>query len=645
LPAAANEAKRTAGRFCIRSTSSCVIPGHHPGIVWARFARLLEAESSFDEALREEEGDLPREFGAYTLVRELGRGATGVVYEARRGGRTVALKVLRQGFDAPDAVARFRREAEACARIRHDHVVEVYEAGEAEGRPFYAMTFLDGRSLSALARSGALPAPRELARRVATIADALHAIHGAGVVHRDVKPGNIMADSRGRMVLADFGLARSAGAATLTKSGEALGTPLFMSPEQLLGDRARIDGRTDVYGLGATLYELLAGRPLFGATDWPELVRAILEERPQPLHEAAPGVPVELSRVVMKALEKQPEDRYPTAAAMRDDLLAFAEGRAVTGRPVSSARRRLRRLRRRWRPLAIAAATLLVASYLFLTWKATLRVKTYPVAEAFLDGRSVGTTPIAVKVRPGRHRLVLRSAGFDDYVWEEKLVWGSTATVDLTLRANPDDPDARAILAEKYGVHLVALGAIPRTRGGGGEDWVEPLYPRGKVRPEDVTDLRIDIGPEWEAKGKLEVRAGGKALYSADFGPKNLSTVMPVPEAAMAALKPGDEFEWGFYPEKGEPKVATCELVADSGRATEMERDLADQRQDPSVIAILRANALLEEGLHLAAYREASRLVEAGSRNDAVLAVMRHALEGMKLEDTPLWQDFLTLPG
>ncbi|MCK6459739.1 MAG: serine/threonine protein kinase, partial [Planctomycetes bacterium] len=323
------------------------------GASFERLARLLEAESSFDEALKEEEGDLPRPFGSYTLLREIGRGAAGIVYEARRGDRTVALKVLRQGFDeSPDAVARFRREAGACARVRHDHIVEILDAGEAEGRPYYAMTLHEGRSLSALARSDALPEPLELARRLAKVADALHTIHSEGIVHRDVKPANIMADAKGRMVLADFGLARSAGAATLTRTGEALGTPLFMSPEQLLGDRARVDGRTDVYGLGATLYDLLAGRPLFDARDWPELVRAILEERPKPLHEVAPGIPVELSRIVMKALEKQPEDRYADAAAMRDDLLAFADGRAVAGRPVSGMRLRLRRLRGSWRPLA-----------------------------------------------------------------------------------------------------------------------------------------------------------------------------------------------------------------------------------------------------------------------------------------------------
>ena len=610
------------------------------GAVWARFAHLIEAEASFDEALREEEGDLPRAFGPYTLVRELGRGAAGVVYEARRGGRTVALKVLRQGFDAsPDAITRFRREAEACARVRHDHVVEVYEAGEEEGRPYYAMTFLDGRSLSAIARSGGLPEPRELARRVAKVADALHAIHQEGIVHRDVKPGNIMADSQGRMVLADFGLARSVGAATLTKTGEALGTPLFMSPEQLLGDRGKIDGRSDVYGLGATLYELLAGRPLFTATDWPELVRAILDQRPKPLHEIAPAVSQELSRIVMKSLEKQPGDRYANAAAMRDDLMAFADGRAVSGRPVSATRRRLRRLRRRWKPIAIAAAALLGASYFFFTWKAVLTVNTYPVAQAFLNDLSLGMTPLEVRVRPGRHKLVLRSEGFKDYEKDLDLVWGSTAIIDRILIADPNDPHAREVLARRFDLPNVTLGDIPRSRGGGPDDWIEPLYPRDDVRAGDLTDLRIDIGTAWNAKGKLEIRAGEKVLYSADFNPAKLSTVAPLPEAAKAALKPGDEFEWGFYPEKGAPKIAKCKLVGDPPALEKMDRDLAEQ--DPSVRGLLHAAGLLKEGLFLAAYREASRLAEAGKADGQVLAVMRYALEGMMLEDTPLWDDLL----
>jgi predicted Ser/Thr protein kinase len=614
------------------------------GAAFESFAGLIEAESSFDVALKEEEGDLPRAFGAYTLLRELGRGATGIVYEATRGGQTFALKVLRQGFDeSPEALARFRREAEACARIRHEHVVEIHEAGEAEGRPFYAMTFLDGRSLSALARSGALPEPKELARRMAKVADALHAIHKAGVVHRDVKPGNIMADSGGRMVLADFGLAKSAGAATLTRTGEALGTPLFMSPEQLLGDRGLVDGRSDVYGLGATLYELLARRPLFRAVEWPELVRAILDERPAPLHEVAPGVPAELSRVVMKALEKRREDRYADAAAMRDDLLAFAEGRSVAGRPVSEARLHLRRLRGRWRPLVAAVVTLAAASYLFLTWNATLRVTTYPIAEAFLDDESLGRTPLVVKVRPGKHKLLLKSPGFEDYVWEEKLVWGSTATIDNTLRARPDDPSALAMLAERYGLRTVALEAVPRTRGAGDDDWIEPISPRGNVRREDVDALCIDVGVAWDAEGRLEVRRGSEVLYSEDFAPLALSTIKLLPELA-AALRPGDEFEWGFYPEQGEPKVVRCTLVAVPPGIERMEQELADQ--DPAVRGHLRALAFLKEGLFLAALDEARRLLQFDRPDPRVLAVIQQALLGAGLEKTPYahtWDELVDL--
>jgi hypothetical protein len=607
------------------------------GAAFESLAGLIEAESSFDAALKEEEGDLPRPFGAYTLLHELGRGATGIVYEARKGDRTFAIKVLRQGFDeSPQAIARFRREAEACARIHHEHVVEIHDAGEAEGRPFYAMTFLEGRSLSALARSDALPEPKELARRVAKIADALHAIHKAGVVHRDVKPGNIMADSQGRMVLADFGLARSAGAATLTRTGEALGTPLFMSPEQLLGDRARLDGRSDVYGLGATLYELLARRPLFDAVEWPELVRAILDERPRPLHEVAPGVPVELSRVVMKALEKRPEDRYPDAAAMRDDLLAFAEGRSVAGRPVSEARLQLRRLRGRWRPLVIAAAVLLVAGYLFMSFfPATLAISTYPVAEVFLGEERLGTTPLETSVRPGRYRLVLRSEGFRDWVDDVRLKPGGTWSFERTLIADASDPRAREALASRYEIVMAEMKEMKRTRSGVVEDWIAPLYPRGDVRPQDVGDLRIDIGPEWDAKGTLEIRRNGDVLYSARFAPDKLSTVAPVPEEAKAQLKPGDTFEWGFHPEKGDPVVARCKLVPDARSTERMERDLEDQ--DPALVALLRANALLRENLLLAAYRQAERLADEGKLVKEALAVMQHALDGMGLEDSVLW--------
>jgi hypothetical protein len=413
-----------------------------------------------------------------------------------------------------------------------------------------------------------------------------------------------------------------------------------MAPEQLLGDRARIDGRADVYGLGATLYELLAARPLFDATDWPELVRAILDQGPQPLHEVNAAVSQELSRIVMKAIEKQPEDRYATAALMRDDLLAFADGRAVAGRPVSSARRRLRRLRRRWKPLAIAAAALLGAGLAYFNYyPATLSVRTYPVAQVLLDGESLGTTPLEASVRPGRRRLVLRSKGFKDVEREVKLAAGGTSSVDIAvLVADGSDPHAQEVLAGKYGFEPLTLAAVPsQTRGVERDDKVHPLYPAGKVRAEDLTDLRIDIGRDWDAKGNLEVRAGDKTVFSAPFDPKDSRTVLPVPDAAKAALKPGDEFEWGFYPEKGDPTVSKCKVVADSDAAKRIETDLAGQ--EPSQVAMLRAKQFLKEGLYLAAYREASRLAEAGKFGTEPLAVMQRAVAGMKLTDTPLEEE------
>jgi hypothetical protein len=473
------------------------------------------------------------------------------------------------------------------------------------------------------------------------VADALSTLHAAGILHRDVKPSNIMIDAGGRMVLADFGLARTVGAATLTRTGEALGTPLYMSPEQLLGERARIDGRTDVYGLGATLYELLAGRPLFAATEWPELVRAILEERPQPLHEIAPGVPRELSRVVMKALEKRPEDRYATAAGLRDDLLAFAEGRGVTGRPISATRLRLRRLRRRWKQFAIAAAVLLGLGYIYSTWPATLVVHTYPAAEVLVDGRSLGTTPLKTSVRPGSRELLLRSPGFRDDVRELSLKPGGSASVErILIASNPEDPKAVELLAKRYELAMAEFTvAMERTRGGD-DDGILPLYPRGDVRLEDLAELRIDIGPEWAGKGTLEVRRRGEsgALFSAQFAPDRLSTVAPVPEAAKS-LKPGDEFEWGFYPEKGDPVIATCRIRAPPRTLEELDQDLAEQ--DATLRAILRANCLLKEGLLLAAYLEASRIADEGRQLERSYAVMQRALEGMGLSHSPLWLELI----
>ena len=228
------------------------------------FRGILEAEAALDESLAAPAADLlPMPFGDYTLIGELGRGAMGVVYEAihRSLGRKVALKILRTGFDThPKAIQRFRREARACAQVRHDNIVKIFEAG---------------------AHDGELPAPTELAAGIAEVADALHVLHQHGIIHRDIKPSNIMVEPSGRMTLADFGLARTVAGEALTQTGERLGTPLYMSPEQLLGAADEVNARSDIYGLGASLYEVIEGRPIYQTEDL--RVRSRRPRRPRTL--------------------------------------------------------------------------------------------------------------------------------------------------------------------------------------------------------------------------------------------------------------------------------------------------------------------------------------------------------------------------
>ncbi len=350
------------------------------------FLDLVTAESFLDEALTvPQEFRLPRAFGPYSLERELGRGSSGVVYEAKdtRTDDCVALKVMRAGFDTdPHARERFLREARACQQVNHLNVVDIHAAGEIEARPYYAMTLIRGESLSAMVRRGARVEPRRLCRGLAGVAAALAAMHERGIVHRDVKPSNIIVEKAGRMVLADFGLARMDIASTLTRTGSSLGTPLYMSPEQMMSKREEVDGRSDVYGLGAALYEALTGRPPFEADDYRTLVPKIITERPTSPSKLDEAIPRSCSRIVLKCLEKDPRDRYVDAKEVHDDLMAFVDGRPVRGRPVTPLKRGLRTLQRH--PIMTGVATLLgVGIILMLTLASVLLGLGYLIGFAF----------------------------------------------------------------------------------------------------------------------------------------------------------------------------------------------------------------------------------------------------------------------
>ena len=342
--------------------------------------------------------------GDFRLFAEVGRGGMGVVYEAEQLSlrRRVALKVL--SFAAaldPRRLQRFKNEALAAAQLRHENIVPVYAVGCERGVHFYAMQFIEGRSLASLIAElrreqgdntgGANPLPAAAAetrtaeagqRTAASLsreraaggrryfawaaalirqaASALEYAHQLGVVHRDIKPANLLLDGRGQLWVADFGLAQVAGDVGLTQTGELLGTLRYASPEQALGRPGVVDHRSDVYALGATLYELLTLRPIFEGRDRKELLRQIAEDDPRPPRAAVASIPAELETIVLKALRKEPSERYRSAQELADDLQRFLDDRPILARRPTLTERAWKWARRRPSIVAAGMAILLV---------------------------------------------------------------------------------------------------------------------------------------------------------------------------------------------------------------------------------------------------------------------------------------------
>ncbi len=314
-------------------------------------------------------------WGRYVIEGVLGEGGSGRVFRAYDPGlrRRVALKCLR--FDDPATVERFLAEARAQAGVEHENVGKVYEIGEADGRPYIAMQLIDGPDL--------LWAPMTRAEQVAAVAaaaEAVHAAHRKGLIHRDLKPANVLVEKREdgtwKPYVVDFGIARAADAAGLTRAGTAIGTLPYMAPEQALGDSDAVGRAADVYALGATLYHLVGGRPPVHGGGEAELFDQLLRGEPPPLSRLAPDVPRDLEVIVGKCLERDPRRRYPSARALAEDLRRFLDGEPILARPASRAERLLRRLRRN-RAAAAAAAVALAAVVVLGGWgvAATLRAR------------------------------------------------------------------------------------------------------------------------------------------------------------------------------------------------------------------------------------------------------------------------------
>ena len=352
----------------------------HPDLA-AQLERCLAGIDFIHRAIPDA-GDAPAKLGDFRLLREVGRGGMGVVYEAEQVSlrRTVALKVLRYGTLADEtALLRFHREAETVAQLHHTNIVPLHTVGSEGGVHYFAMQFIQGRSLADLlaeARSqGKDLAPRDVADWGRQAAEALAYAHQREVIHRDIKPSNLMLDGNGILWLTDFGLAKRNDEATLTVIGTLMGTPRYMSPEQAESLTRPVDHRTDIYSLGASLYELATGKPIFEAQTSHGVITKILHEEPVAPRQARPGLPRDLETIILTCLAKDAARRYPTAKAVAADLGAWLDDRPIRARRVRLPERAVRYVQKRRKIIAAATLTfaastlVLVAGVFGLRWR------------------------------------------------------------------------------------------------------------------------------------------------------------------------------------------------------------------------------------------------------------------------------------
>ncbi|WP_254053804.1 serine/threonine-protein kinase [Singulisphaera sp. GP187] len=546
------------------------------------------------------------------MLREVGRGGMGIVYEAEQLslGRRVALKVLplAAAMD-PRALQRFQLEAQAAAWLQHPRIVPVYAVGSLGDVPYYAMHFIEGASLAELIaelrrleglggedpphasrtsgivslargllsgwfapsqeedegeRSNVGPVPelpasdptvasdrlqrrlkplndvsmrgQDYARTVARLgvqaAEALEYAHEHGILHRDIKPANLLLDRRGVLWVTDFGLARGPGETGLTLTGDVLGTLRYMSPEQALAKRALIDRRTDIYSLGATLYELLTLHPFVTGTDRQEILRQVIEEEPVPIRRHSPEVPVDLATVVTKAICKDPTGRYVTAQHFADDLRRFLKGRPIAARPTGPLRQAWRWCRRRPLPagLALGLVVTLIAGFtgVFWSWRDAVYQKNLMVKAH--EALVIANAHERAARQQAQRRFVLAREAVEQYYTGasqdvlllqpqmeslRKRLLGTALSfykrLQATIEEEADDPSTRVELATVYrqvgriavevGSRRAGLEALERAR-----ELLEELVRADRAD----SGLRRDLASCLDFIGKLEVYTSGR---------------------------------------------------------------------------------------------------------------------------------------
>jgi hypothetical protein len=488
-----------------------------------------------------------RYFGDYELLEEIARGGMGVVYRARQASldRIVAVKMMRPGLLATEAeIQRFRAEARTAASLQHPNIVAIHEVGEFDGLHYFSMDFVDGPSLAALVHHRPLSGA-EAARHVQVLAEAVGYAHGRGILHRDLKPSNVLVDGSGRPRITDFGLARPLdGDSGATLSGAVVGTPAYMPPEQAAGEHQRLSPASDVYSLGALLYELLTGRPPFQGKTQYETVQQVLHETPEVPRKLNAKIDRELEAICLRCLEKDPARRYATAQELSADL-----GRFLGGEPVQ-AKARMRARRRLWIEAAIAAGLLAVLAILWHpgpavpppahpATKAPQLLMPFPVYQQ--PGMVAILKPPAIRIpatksAPGELVMLLGPhAGVD---WKRTFTFRYTgadkrrpiASVQIDFRQGSADGPHDCNIFVDVGSGAVGLQYNPaggpglRVTGSAGslgtlENSVCTVDLSGTAieRPEGATEIRLPITFRSSFAGKSEIHSraqdsSGKAL-------------------------------------------------------------------------------------------------------------------------------------
>jgi serine/threonine protein kinase/Flp pilus assembly protein TadD len=367
----------TTGKFCRKCGAA--IPPNSPQHSCG--ACLLETGLGADEAVAgvDDPGrSIPMlmDFGDYELLEQIGRGGQGVVFRARQKSlnRIVALKVIGSGHWATEAhLKRFRLEAEAAASLEHPGIVPIHEVGERDGSCYFSMKFVEGGQLDEVTKREPMPIRRAV-EFIAKVARTVHYAHEHGILHRDIKPGNILLDAKGEPHLTDFGLARLVESeSTVTRTMEVLGTPSYMAPEQAVGNNAAVGSATDVYGLGAVLYQLLTGQPPFAGGTTYETIKLLLDTEPRQPRLLNPKIDRDLSTICLKCLEKDPKRRYASALALAEDLECWLKHEPIQARRTGIFARGRKWVRRNpTSALLTASLVALAGASGWIVWKSEL---------------------------------------------------------------------------------------------------------------------------------------------------------------------------------------------------------------------------------------------------------------------------------